>query len=167
MCQRLCTKQELMREHRNITAGISDSAMGGLLDKSLNEIVGRDCSKTGNRYRVFGFDTILIQSLAFSRSKAFKYLVGFVQGKSFICLSFLLIPWFQQGQLHRFSTHVQFNFNLYKLLLSRISYGEKICKRNKCGGIMVVPQTNSILLVKICFLAKVCIPSLSGLISAY
>lgn len=47
-----------MRQTRSITAEVSNTAMGGLLDKSLNENVGRDCSKMGNR--VFAFDTILI-----------------------------------------------------------------------------------------------------------
>lgn len=42
-----------MRVHRSTTAEISDTAMGGLLDKSLNENVGR-------RNRFFAFDTILM-----------------------------------------------------------------------------------------------------------
>lgn len=47
-----------MREHGSITAEISDTAMGGLLDKSFNENVGSDCSEMGNR--VFAFDTMLV-----------------------------------------------------------------------------------------------------------
>lgn len=42
-----------MRQQGGITAEISDTAMGGLLDKSLNENVGRDCSEMGNRDQSF------------------------------------------------------------------------------------------------------------------
>lgn len=46
MCQR-------SREHRSIAAEVSDTGMGRLLDKSLNENVGRDFSEMGNRDKSF------------------------------------------------------------------------------------------------------------------